>query len=97
MFLTQERNNRFVGILADIVTFFSTLFGKKKPPVYADCAFCGEHVYLPFHCEYCHRYFCGKHRLPFEHDCKNIKEWKKISASGGSTVESKGGNLHVRK
>jgi predicted nucleic acid binding AN1-type Zn finger protein len=54
-------------------------------------------VYLPFHCDYCDQYFCGKHRLPFEHNCKNISEWKKTSGSGGTTVESKAGNLFVRK
>jgi predicted nucleic acid binding AN1-type Zn finger protein len=34
-------------------------------------------VYLPFFCDYCHRYYCDRHRLPFEHDCENIDEWKK--------------------
>lgn len=86
-----------MGILATIVSFFSKYFGKKKIPVYEDCAFCKERVYLPFHCDYCNQYFCGKHRLPFEHDCKNISEWKKTSGSGGTTVESKAGNLFVRK
>jgi predicted nucleic acid binding AN1-type Zn finger protein len=86
-----------VGILAALTAFFSKLSGKKKNPVYENCSFCGERVYLPFHCEYCHRYFCGKHRLPCEHDCKNIKDWKKVSGSGGTTVESKAGSLFVRK
>ncbi|MDO9324125.1 MAG: AN1-type zinc finger protein [Methanoregula sp.] len=86
-----------MGILASIVTFFSKFFGKEKPPVYENCSFCRERVYLPFHCEYCGRYFCGKHRLPCEHDCKNISEWKKTSASEGTTVESKAGSLFVRK
>ncbi len=86
-----------MGILATIVSFFSKYFGKKKIPVYENCSFCGERVYLPFHCDYCNRYFCGKHRLPCEHDCKNISKWKKTSASEGTTVESKAGNLFVRK
>jgi predicted nucleic acid binding AN1-type Zn finger protein len=86
-----------VGILAAIRTFFSELFGKKKTPVYENCSFCGERAYLPFHCEYCDRYFCGRHRLPFEHDCKNIRDWKKTSPSEGTAVESKAGNLFVRK
>ncbi|MFA4826552.1 MAG: AN1-type zinc finger protein [Methanoregula sp.] len=86
-----------MGILASIVTFFKKRFGKKPPPLHEDCAFCGERVYLPFHCEYCHRYFCGRHRLPFEHDCKNIRDWKKKIPSDGTTVESKAGNLFVRK
>lgn len=52
------------------------LFRKKEYPVYGTCAVCGERVYLPFHCEYCHRYYCDKHRLPFDHNCKNIDQWK---------------------
>ncbi|MDD1689344.1 MAG: AN1-type zinc finger domain-containing protein [Methanoregula sp.] len=52
------------------------LFRKKEYPVYGTCASCGERVYLPFHCEYCHRYYCDKHRLPFDHNCKNIDQWK---------------------
>ena len=86
-----------MGILDSVVSFISTLFGKKKPPVHEDCAFCGERVYLPFHCEYCNQYFCGKHRLPFEHDCKNIGKWKKTAPAGGTIMESKGGNLFVKK
>lgn len=57
--------------------FFSSLFARKKEdPVYANCATCGERVYLPYHCHYCDQYYCGKHRLPFNHDCKNIDAWK---------------------
>jgi predicted nucleic acid binding AN1-type Zn finger protein len=42
---------------------------------------CGERAYLPFHCEYCNQYYCDKHRLPFDHDCKNIDQWKKRPVS----------------
>ena len=86
-----------MGILAKIVSFFSNFFEKPKPPVYENCFFCRERVYLPFHCEYCGRYFCGKHRLPCEHDCKNIEDWKRTSGSEGATVVIKAGNLTVRK
>lgn len=36
---------------------------------------------LPFHCKYCNDYFCEEHRLPENHNCKNVKtswdSWKK--------------------
>jgi predicted nucleic acid binding AN1-type Zn finger protein len=86
-----------VGILASIIAFFSKIAGKEKTPVHANCSFCGEWVYLPFHCDYCNQYFCGTHRLPFEHDCKNINEWKKKPGSEGTAVESKAGKMFVRK
>ncbi|MHA1509571.1 MAG: AN1-type zinc finger domain-containing protein [Promethearchaeota archaeon] len=51
------------------------------------CEFCGEKTgALPFKCSYCGGNFCGKHRLPENHDCsfdveyrnKRIKEKEKI-------------------
>jgi predicted nucleic acid binding AN1-type Zn finger protein len=63
--------------LGDAITrFFSGLSRKKQYPLYETCAVCGKRVYLPFFCEYCQRYFCDNHRLPFDHDCKNIGKWK---------------------
>jgi len=36
---------------------------------------------LPFQCKYCNNYFCEEHRLPENHNCKNVKiswdSWKK--------------------
>jgi predicted nucleic acid binding AN1-type Zn finger protein len=60
-----------------IARFFSGIFRKKQYPVYETCAVCGKRVYLPFFCEYCHCYFCDRHRLPFDHDCRHIEKWKK--------------------
>lgn len=65
-----------MGILDKIRLFFSGFFKKKEYPLYETCSICGERIYLPFHCEYCDLYFCDRHRLPFDHDCKNIDEWK---------------------
>ncbi len=56
---------------------FSKLLGKGQYPLYETCSFCGVRDYLPFHCEYCGQYFCERHRLPFDHDCKNIDAWMK--------------------
>ncbi|MDD1704413.1 MAG: hypothetical protein LUP97_04185 [Methanoregula sp.] len=30
--------------------------------------------------EYCNNYYRGARRLPFNHDCKNIDQWKKRPA-----------------
>ena len=66
-----------MGLGDRITRFFSGLFRKKQYPLHETCAVCGERVYLPFFCEYCHQYYCDRHRLPFDHDCKNIDQWKK--------------------
>jgi len=66
-----------MGFVSTITGFFSRFSKKKEYPVYAECSVCRERTYLPFRCDYCHKYFCGKHRLPFDHDCENIEEWKK--------------------
>jgi predicted nucleic acid binding AN1-type Zn finger protein len=66
-----------MGIREKIRHIVAGLYPKKKYPVYADCSCCGEKTYLPFTCPYCGEYFCGRHHLPFNHECKNIREWKK--------------------
>lgn len=66
-----------MGFIKKITGFFTKPFRKKEYPVHAHCSVCGERVYLPFFCDHCHKYFCGKHRLPFDHDCENIEDWKK--------------------
>ena len=74
-----------------IINFFSNLLrGKPKPqksetpkpeirgreyPLYENCSLCNERTYLPFYCEYCRKFFCGTHRLPFNHNCENIKNY----------------------
>jgi predicted nucleic acid binding AN1-type Zn finger protein len=84
--------------IAKIVNFFSDLLHRKsKYPVYGNCAVCDKKVYLPFHCEYCNRFFCGTHRLPFNHSCKNIKEYNQAPASAGVVTESREGKIRVWK
>jgi AN1-like Zinc finger len=46
------------------------------------CDFCGKNVSLPFHCQYCGRNFCDDHRLPPNHACTGLAEWKKTPAPG---------------
>lgn len=76
-----------MGIISRIRALYSGLFPKKEYPVYETCAFCKERSYLPFHCEFCNQYFCDRHRLPFDHDCKNLDAWKKRPA--GNTRSTK--------
>ena len=70
-----------MGILDTIRSFFSGFFKKNTYPLYESCAVCGERTYLPFHCDYCNRYYCDRHRLPFDHDWKNIEAWKNKRSS----------------
>ncbi|OPY38713.1 MAG: AN1-like Zinc finger [Methanoregula sp. PtaU1.Bin051] len=93
----NHRTNPVMAILNKIRKFFSGFFTrKKKAPVYANCAKCGEWVYLPFQCNYCNQYYCGAHRLPFNHDCEHIDDWKRRGSSG-PTTEYAGGKVRVRK
>ncbi len=38
------------------------------------CSKCGIEVYMPFVCNYCGESFCANHRLPENHNCKNIHQ-----------------------
>nr|MDO8100457.1 AN1-type zinc finger protein [Candidatus Njordarchaeota archaeon] len=38
------------------------------------CLFCGKEIHLLFKCQFCEGGFCVEHRLPENHQCKNI--WK---------------------
>ena len=42
------------------------------------CQLCKEDADLPFRCNYCGQYFCGKHRLPERHLCPNLptRRWR---------------------
>ena len=65
-----------MGILERIRRFITGIFKKDEYPLYETCAVCNERSYLPFRCEYCGKYYCDRHRLPFDHNCQNIGEWK---------------------
>lgn len=53
-----------------------------------NCEICGEEISggSAFTCNYCGGVFCPEHRLPFNHNCKNIAEWKKAGAPGKKTT-----------
>jgi predicted nucleic acid binding AN1-type Zn finger protein len=81
-------------IFERIGQFFSYLFTKKrKTPLYANCSICRKRVYIPFFCHYCHNYYCGEHRHPFSHDCKNIDDWKNTGSSQGLATKYRDGSL----
>ena len=46
------------------------------------CDTCNKNVSLPFHCQYCGGNFCDEHRLPPNHACAGLAEWKKTPAPG---------------
>ncbi len=77
-----------MGIREKIRNLLTVFFPGKKYPVYATCLTCGEKTYLPFTCPYCGNYFCGKHHLPFNHNCKNIAEWKNQPSSSSGKKNS---------
>lgn len=44
------------------------------------CDWCGkdlEEDEMPFKCKFCSRYFCSEHRLPENHECQGLEEYKK--------------------
>lgn len=49
----------------------------------ADCATCGKHTSMPFTCKFCEQSFCGKHRLPENHDCSGLEAYKEKSHEDG--------------
>lgn len=48
----------------------------------SECDFCGKKVDTPFDCNYCEGSFCGKHKLPPNHNCAGLEEWEKYSGPG---------------
>jgi len=58
-----------------------------------NCEICGEEISggSVFTCNYCGGVFCPRHRLPFNHACKNLAEWKK-----SGTPENKRTRTHKK-
>jgi hypothetical protein len=53
-----------------------------------ECEMCGAKVSggSAFCCSYCEGTFCPAHRLPFNHACPNIEEWKRAKPKEKRTV-----------
>ncbi|MDD1723865.1 MAG: hypothetical protein LUQ07_01905 [Methanospirillum sp.] len=56
-----------------------------------NCEVCGEEVSggSAFTCSYCGGVYCPGHRLPFNHACPNIAEWKRSGVTGKKVSESR--------
>lgn len=50
-----------------------------------NCEFCGKPTTMPFHCSHCDGFFCGKHRIPENHNCSVVGSAVGHSKGRGST------------
>lgn len=41
------------------------------------CATCGEDVTMPYRCKFCQGQFCDAHRLPENHECTGLDDYKR--------------------
>ena len=57
------------------------------------CDLCGKPTTMPFHCQYCGGNFCDEHRLPPNHDCAGIAQWKKKPLPSVGISYGKGGTI----
>lgn len=54
----------------------------------ADCDHCDKRVDLPFNCKFCGGIYCDEHRLPENHECLGLEEYKeKINGQDGLIYE----------
>jgi predicted nucleic acid binding AN1-type Zn finger protein len=56
----------------------------------ATCEICGTEISggSVFTCTYCGGTFCPSHRLPFNHSCRNIEEWRRPKPAKGVRTPS---------
>lgn len=52
------------------------------------CAECGKSTTMPYECKYCGHQFCSEHRLPENHDCHGLEEYKEGMRSEGKIFET---------
>ncbi len=48
----------------------------------AHCAECGKDVTMPYRCKFCGQHFCDDHRLPENHGCTGLEEYKRKRREG---------------
>ncbi len=41
-----------------------------------ECRDCGKNLPMPFKCKFCSDSFCSKHRLPENHECQGLEDYK---------------------
>jgi predicted nucleic acid binding AN1-type Zn finger protein len=44
------------------------------------CSVCNEGDGFPYTCKFCSQEFCAEHRLPENHDCVGLKQWKETKS-----------------
>ncbi|MBS3054384.1 MAG: AN1-type zinc finger domain-containing protein [Candidatus Aenigmarchaeota archaeon] len=40
------------------------------------CTVCGKSEMMPYMCKFCSLEFCSQHRLPENHNCAGLAQWK---------------------
>lgn len=66
----------------------------------AECSTCGEQTSMPFTCKFCEQSYCSAHRLPENHDCNGLEEYKEQSHEEGKigyTVNSREQEVEVEE
>lgn len=43
----------------------------------ARCSQCGKEISMPFRCKFCGETFCSEHRLPENHECSGLEDYKR--------------------
>ncbi|MHB8604873.1 MAG: rhomboid family intramembrane serine protease [Thermoplasmatota archaeon] len=51
------------------------------------CDACGRDEYMPFVCKFCKGRFCAAHRLPENHNCQGLGEWREKVRSEGRLMQ----------
>ncbi|MDY6771462.1 MAG: rhomboid family intramembrane serine protease [Candidatus Nanohaloarchaea archaeon] len=52
----------------------------------AECSKCGKNISMPFTCKFCGDSFCSTHRLPENHDCDGLDDYKRREKEESSEV-----------
>ena len=59
------------------------------------CHVCGKYELIPFTCKFCGGRFCAKHRLPENHDCTGLAEYRRKLRSDGRLLDNVHGYADV--
>jgi len=54
--------------------------------VVATCSECGSQESMPFTCKFCGEQFCSSHRLPENHDCQGLEEYKEQHSKESTSI-----------
>ncbi|RLG26148.1 rhomboid family intramembrane serine protease [Methanosarcinales archaeon] len=59
------------------------------------CHVCGKYELMPFTCKFCGGRFCSEHRLPENHDCTGLAEYRRMLRSEGRLLDNVQGYADV--